>query len=171
MKTIQIDNGKTVSTDCKLFGTGKGSASRPGCKSCAAKFGDVFRACTAAVAAAASTKNASKKTDAKPSRVAGFWGYAAGSFTDIFCNAICERPMTMNQAAAIIDPKSGLPIGPHPKCKKRLIGENLAAFDGHLIYMRVYPKGHAEAGKLTPAAKMVREKGKGTAAATTEKAA
>jgi hypothetical protein len=148
-----IEN-KNLDFACKLFGTGKGSDNNPRCKQCASKFADQFGKCHAAVKAIA------KKTKPKaaPARVPGFWGYAVGSFTDIFCNSICERPMTMNQVAAIIDPKTSEPIGPHPKAKKRLIAENLAVFDGHFIYMRVWPKGHAEAGKLTPAAKIAKTK-------------
>jgi len=141
--------------DCKLFATGKGTASRPACIECNKKYSQQYQACITAAAAAAKPNKA--KTEKAPARVPGFWGYAKGSFTDIFCNAICEKPMTMNQAAAIIDTVSGLPIGPHPKCKKRLITEGLAVFDSHLIYMRVWPKGHSEAGKLTPAAKLYRE--------------
>jgi hypothetical protein len=153
MANIQDTIGKGLDFACKLFGTGKGTDTNPRCKQCANKFADQFGKCHAAVKAIA------KKTKPKaaPSRVPGFWGYAMGSFTDIFCNAICERPMTMNQAAAIIAP-NGEPIGPHPKCKARLIGDKLAVFDGHLIYMRVYPPKHPQAGQLTPAAKIARSK-------------
>lgn len=154
----------TLLADCKLFGTGKrDSSNHPGCKECSKKYSEQHKACLSLVAAAKSAK--SKKP---PARVPGYWGYAQGSFTDIFCQSICERPMTMNQAAAIIDSKTGEPIGPHPKCKKRLIAEKLAVFDGHLIYMRVYPKGHPLAGQLTPAAKLHRET---TTKDTAEKAA
>ena len=153
MANITKDN---LLFNCKLFATGKGSTDRPGCKACLAKYAEQHKACLAAVAAIAITKKT--KTVKTSSRIPGYWGYAVGSFTDIFCNAICVKPMTMNQIAAIIDPKSQEPIGPHPKCKKRLIAENLAVFDGHFIYMRVWPKGHSEAGKLTPAAKIAKSK-------------
>lgn len=152
MNTITKNN---LLFDCKLFGTGKRESNHPACKECSKKYGDQYKSCLALVTSAKSAKT--KKTEKTPARVPGYWGYAVGSFTDIFCNAICDRPMTMNQAAAIIDPKTGEPIGPHPKCKKRLIAENLAVFDGHFIYMRVYPKKHPLAGQLTPAAKMHRE--------------
>lgn len=150
MKTYTKDN---LDFSCKLFATGKGTTENPRCKACASKYADQNKAC---LTASAKIK-VKPKPEKAPARVAGFWGYAKGSFTDIFCNAICEKPLTMNQAAAIIDTVSGLPIGPHPKCKKRLITEGLAVFDGHLIFMRVYPKGHPEAGKLTPAAKLHKE--------------
>ena len=146
-----IDKG--VSTfNCKLIGQ-KIFDSRPGCLKCAKNYAEQHAACISAVKAIA--KKTKTKTEKQPVRIPGFWGYAVGSFTDIFCNAICERPLTMNQAAAIIAP-NGEPIGPHPKCKKHLISENLATFDGHFIFMRVWPKGHAEAGKLTPAAKIAK---------------
>jgi hypothetical protein len=148
-----IDKG--ISTfNCKLIGQ-KIYDNRPGCIKCAASYAKQHEACISAVKAIAKTKTKTEKT---PSRIPGYWGYAQGSFTDIFCNAICQKPLTMNQIAAIIDPKSQEPIGPHPKAKKRLIAENLATFDGHFIYMRVWPKGHAEAGKLTPAAKIAKTK-------------
>jgi len=153
MANIQDTIGKGLDFACKLFGTGKGADNNPRCKQCANKFADQFGKCHATVKAIA--KKTKTKTEKQPVRIPGFWGYAQGSFTDIFCNAICERPMTMNQAAAIIAP-NGEPIGPHPKCKKRLISENLATFDGHFIFMRVWPKGHSEAGKLTPAAKIAK---------------
>lgn len=143
--------------DCKTFGNSK-DMNAPRCKNCIAKFKAQADSCIAAMASAKSAKVKASKTEKTPVRIPGYWGYAVGSFTDIFCNAICERPMTMNQAAAIIDSKTGEPIGPHPKCKKRLIAEGLAACDGHFVYMRVWPKGHAEAGKLTPAAKIARSK-------------
>jgi hypothetical protein len=154
MANIENKNdGKGLDFACKLFGK-KHDSKNPRCKTCASKYANQNKACIAAIAAIAKPK---PKTENESKRTKGYWDYAVGSFTDIFCNSICENPMTMNQAAAIIDPKTKLPIGPHPKCKKRLITENLAAEFDHKIYMRVYPKGHPEAGKLTPAAKMIRE--------------
>jgi hypothetical protein len=135
---IQNLTDKGINTfNCKLIGQ-KIFDARPGCLKCAKAYAEQHAACISAVKAVSKAKAKSKT--AAPTRVPGFWGYAQGSFTDIFCTAICERPMTMNQAAAIIAP-NGEPIGPHPKCK-----------------MRVWPKGHAEAGKLTPAAKIAKSK-------------
>lgn len=151
--TLQNLIDKGINTfNCKLFGQ-KVFDSRPRCLKCAKNYSEQHSACIAAVKAV-SKKAKAEKT---PSRTPGFWGYAQGSFTDIFCKAICEKPLTMNQAAAVIAP-NGEPIGPHPKCKARLIAEKLAVYDGHLIYMRVFPPKHPEAGKLTPAAKLAKTK-------------
>jgi hypothetical protein len=138
--------------DCKLFGTGKRTIEHKACVDCKNKFNAQFKACVEAVQTA---KKAKKNSQPKVTKAKGFWGYAQGSYTDIFCNAICEKPLTMNQAAAIIAP-DGQPIGPHSKCKARLISENLAVFENHQIYMRVWPKGHSLQGQLTPAAKIAR---------------
>jgi hypothetical protein len=152
--TIQNLIDKGINTfNCKLYGQ-KIFDSRPGCMKCAKSYTEQHSACIAAVKAVSKAKT---KTDKTPVRIPGLWGYATGSFTDIFCNAIAQKPLTMNQAAAIIAP-CGEPIGPHPKCKKRLISEGLACFEDGKIYMRVWPKGHSEAGKLTPAAKIARSK-------------
>lgn len=152
--TIQNLIDKGIDTfNCKVFGT-KIFSDRPACKSCAKKYAKLYEACISTVSEMAKASKAKAKKVS--TRVPGFWGYAQGSFTDLFCSAICEKPLTMNQAAAIVDPKTAEPIGPHPKCKKRLISENLAVFEDGKIYMRVYPKGHPEAGKLTNAAKIAK---------------
>jgi hypothetical protein len=133
---------------CKQFGHGTKGNSR--CKKCLAKFAAQFEACQKL---AESVKAPARSGRA---RVPGFFGYAIGSKTDQFCNLICTAPFTMADIKVMADETNGGTLGPHPKCLKKLTNEGMIERHGQLIAMRVWPKGHAEAGKLTPAVKALR---------------
>lgn len=142
MKEKTDQKKSAIESSCKRFINSLGSLKgNKACLKCAS-----LKACN--------DKKAKEKTKSKPA-VKGLWGYRQDSYTDLFCRLICEKSMTMKQVVDFRGEVNGhkikASIGPHPKALKRLSAEGLIEKHGKMFAMRVWPKGHKNKGKLTPA--------------------